>query len=205
MPMRIRQHVNPLNAHFAEFRGELPVLDAAKPIEIEIGCAEAQFLFERAKIDPARQYVGLEIREELTVWVNKHAKAAALPVHAVFCQAQLHLPLIFAGHKVERVYLNFPDPWFKKRHHNRRMIDDQLAVAIGEVTRPGSEIFMQSDVWEVALDALEVLERRDELFENLAGEWTFWRDGNPYGARSWREQNAEETGLPIWRIRYRRK
>jgi tRNA (guanine-N7-)-methyltransferase len=203
--MRIRQHVNPLNAHFAEFRGQIPELDAARPIEIEIGCAEAQFLFERAKADPSRQYVGLEIREELVHWVNRHAEAAKLPLAAVFCQAQLHLPLIFEGHKVDRVYLNFPDPWFKKRHLNRRMIDDQLAVAIGEVMRPGGEILMQSDVWDVALDAMEVLERRDELFENLAGDWTFWRQGNPYGARSWREQNAEETGLPIWRIRYRRR
>jgi tRNA (guanine-N7-)-methyltransferase len=205
MPMRIRQHVNPLNAHFVEFRGERPALVAGRPIEIEIGCAEAQFLFERAKADPSRQYVGLEIREELVHWVNRHARAAGLPLHAVFCQAQLHLPHIFEGHLVDRVYLNFPDPWFKKKHHNRRMIDDQLAVAIGAVTRPGAEIFMQSDVWEVALDALEVLERRDELFENQAGEWTFWRRGNPFGARSWREQNAEETGLPIWRILYRRK
>jgi tRNA (guanine-N7-)-methyltransferase len=205
MPMRIRQHVNPLNAHFVEFRGERPVLEAGRPIEIEIGCAEAQFLFERAKADPSRQYVGLEIREELVHWVNRHARAAKLPLHAVFCQAQLHLPQIFEGHQVDRVYLNFPDPWFKKKHHNRRMIDDQLATAIGEVTRPGAEIFMQSDVWEVALDAMETLDHRDDLFENLAGEWTFWRQGNPFGARSWREQNAEETGLPIWRILYRRR
>lgn len=203
--MRIRQHVNPLNAHFVEFRGDLPVLDPTRPIEIEIGCAEAQFLFERAKLDPSRQYVGLEIREELVHWVNRHAKAAALPLQAVFCQAQLHLPLIFDGHQVDRVYLNFPDPWFKKRHHNRRMIDDALALAIGDVLRPGGELLMQSDVWEVALDALEVLERRDELFENQAGDWTFWRGGNPFGARSWREQNAEETGLPIWRILYKRR
>jgi hypothetical protein len=64
---------------------------------------------------------------------------------------------------------------------------------------------VQSDVWDVALDAMEWFERRDELFANMAGPWTFWREGNPYGVRSWREQNAEETGLPIWRIRYRRR
>ena len=51
---------------------------------------------------------------------------------------------------------------------------------------------------------MATFERRDERFANQAGEWTFWRDGNPYGVRSWREQNAEETGLPIWRIRYTR-
>ena len=58
---------------------------------------------------------------------------------------------------------------------------------------------MQSDVWDIALDAMSTFER-DERFANVAGEWTFWRGGNPYGVRSWREQNAEETGLPIWRI-----
>jgi tRNA (guanine-N7-)-methyltransferase len=204
-PMRLRQHVNPLHAHFAEFRGRVPALEADRPIEIEIGCAEAQFLFERARQDPGRQYVGLEIREELVHWVNRHAEAAGLPVVAVFCQAQLHLPLIFTGHQVDRVYLNFPDPWFKRKHHNRRMIDDQLATAIAAVTRAGAEIFVQSDVWEVALDAMEVFERRDEWFCNQSGDWTFWRGGNRFGARSWREQNAEETGLPIWRILYHRR
>lgn len=203
--MRIRQHVNPLNAHFVEFRGEVPELVPGRPIEVEIGCAEAQFLFERAKREPERQYVGLEIREELVHWVNRHAQAAGLPLTAVFCQAQLHLPLIFEGHLVDRAYLNFPDPWFKRRHQNRRMIDDQLAVALAQVARSGAEVFIQSDVWEVALDAMEVFERRDEWFVNQAGAWSFWREGNPFGARSWREQNAEETGLPIWRILYQRR
>lgn len=203
--MRLRQHVNPLHAHFTEFRGQAPVLEAGRPIELEIGCAEAQFLFERARREPDRQYVGLEIREELVHWVNRHARAAGLPVTAVFCQAQLHLPLVMGGHFAQRVYLNFPDPWFKRKHHNRRMIDDQLVRAIAAVTRSGAEILVQSDVWEVALDAMEVLERRDDLFANAAEPWSFWRRGNPYGARSWREQNAEETGLPIWRILYTRR
>ena len=62
---------------------------------------------------------------------------------------------------------------------------------------------MQTDVWDIALDALRSFDG-DDRFVNRAGEWTFWKAGNPYGVRSWREQNAEETGLPIWRILYRR-
>jgi hypothetical protein len=62
---------------------------------------------------------------------------------------------------------------------------------------------VQSDVWEIALDAMSAIES-DGRFDNVAGEWTFWKRGNPYGVRSWREQNAEQTGLPIWRIWYRR-
>ena len=201
--MRIRQHVNPNQLHFARFRGDRPALDG-RLIELEIGCADAQFLFERAALDASRQYVGLEIREDLVKQVNKRARALAVPVHAVFCQAQLHMPEIFAPGSVERVYVNFPDPWFKRRHHDRRMVDEALAGGIATVARAGADVFVQSDVWDIALDAMATFER-DDRFVNVAGEWTFWRGGNPYGVRSWREQNAEQTGLSIWRIRYRRR
>ena len=201
--MRIRQHVNPNQVHFASFRGERPPLDG-RIVEVEIGCAEAQFLFERASRDPQRLYVGLEIREELVGLVNRRARSAGAPVHAVFCQAQLHMREIFPAGSVERVYLNFPDPWFKRKHHDRRMIDEVLADGIAHAARAGADVFVQSDVWAIALDAMSTFER-DERFANAAGDWAFWRGGNPYGVRSWREQNAEETGLPIWRILYRRR
>jgi len=201
--VRIRQHVNPNQVHFARFRGERPELDA-RPVEIEVGCADAQFLFERAAQDPARHYIGLEIREDLVKLVNRRARAQGAPVHAVFCQAQLHMTEIFAPESVDRVYINFPDPWFKRRHHDRRMVDAALADGITRVARPDAEVFVQSDVWDIALDAMATFER-DERFANRASDWTFWRGGNPYGVRSWREQNAEGTGLPIWRILYCRR
>jgi tRNA (guanine-N7-)-methyltransferase len=200
--VRIRQHVNPNQLHFTRFRGERPPLDD-RLVEVEIGCADAQFLFERATVDPSRLYVGLEIREDLTILVNKRARSLGVPVHAVFCQAQLHVKELFTAGSVERVYVNFPDPWFKRRHHERRMVDDALAEQIAHALRPGGELFVQSDVWEIALDAMATFDG-DARFENVAGEWTFWKQGNPYGVRSWREQNAEETGLQVWRIMYHR-
>ena len=200
--MRIRQHVNPTLLHFTRFRGERPPLDG-RLVELEIGCAEAQFLFERAAADPSRLYVGLEIREDLTLLVNKRARAAGVPVHAVFCHAQLHMKELFTAGSVERIYVNFPDPWFKRRHHERRMVDDQLGEQISHALRPGGELFVQTDVWDIALDAMATFDA-DDRFVNASGEWSFWKQGNPYGVRSWREQNAEETGLAIWRIMYRR-
>lgn len=202
--MRIRQHVNPNLAYFETFRGVRPTLDPARPVEVEIGCADAQFLFERAALEPTRQYVGLEIRDDLVAWVNKKAAATAAPVVAVFCHAQKHLDAIFAPASIDRVYINFPDPWFKRRHAGRRMVDDELIAGLGPLLKPGADVFVQTDVWDLAMAALDALERRDDWFTNLAGPWTFWKEGNPFGARSWREQNAAETGLTVWRLRYRR-
>ncbi len=203
--MRIRQHVNPLDIFFETFRGQIPSLDRERELEVEIGCADAQFLFERAAQDPARQYVGLEIREDLVGYVQRKAKKTDLPVQAVWCHAQLHTKLVFAEGAASRIYVNFPDPWFKRRHHERRMVDAALAEQVAYLLRPGGELFVQTDVWDIALHALESFDGdRKERFDNRAGEWTFWKQGNPYGVRSWREQNAEETGLPVWRLLYRR-
>lgn len=205
MRVRIRQHVNPLHLEYETFRGEAPALAPGRPVEVEIGCADAQFLFERAAIDPERSYVGIEIREYLVQQVNRRARELGVPVVAVFAHAQYHMAEILPAGSVDRVYLNFPDPWFKRRHHKRRMVDDTLVEAIARATRPGADVFVQTDVWDIALDSLDSLERADDRFENRAGPWSFWRRGNPFGARSWREQNAEETGLAIWRILYRRR
>jgi tRNA (guanine-N7-)-methyltransferase len=200
--MRIRQHVDPRGAYFARYRGPSIVRDA-REIEVEIGCADAQFLFERAQLAPSHRFIGLEIREDFVALVNRRACASAAPVEAIACHAQLHLTEIFASSSVDRVYINFPDPWFKRRHHDRRMVDTVLARATLDVLVPGGEIFIQTDVWAIALDALAAFEPLESL-TNRAGEWSFWRGGNPYGVRSWREQHAEETGLPIWRLWYRK-
>ncbi|MBK9035033.1 MAG: hypothetical protein IPL61_27845 [Myxococcales bacterium] len=202
--MRIRQHVNPTLAFFEQFHGERPSFEPGREVEVEIGCADAQFLFERAAADPSRHYVGIEIRHDLVDWVNRKAALEGAPVTAVFCHAQKHLAEVFAPGAIDRVYVNFPDPWFKRRHAERRMVDDELVTNLAPLVRAGGDVFMQTDVWDLALAGLEAFERRDGWYENQAGPWTFWRAGNPYGVRSWREQNAEATSLPIWRMRFTR-
>ena len=204
MSVRKRQHVNPLHAGYQSFRGRRPALPPGRQVELEIGCAEAQFLFERAALDPSRTYVGLEIREVLVDEVNARAAALGAPVQAVFCHAGHHLESILPAGGVARVFVNFPDPWFKRRHHKRRLMDADLARAIHAVLEPRGELLFQSDVWDIALDAMGVLDAADELFVNASGPWSFWRAGNPYGVRSWREQHCEEAGLPIWRLLYRK-
>ena len=203
--MRTRQHVNPLGLAFEEFRGKRPALPDDRPVEVEIGCADAQFLFERAAADPSRSYVGFEVRELLVSQVNQRARDEGLPVHGVFCNANIHMTSVIPAGRVDRVYVNFPDPWFKSRHRKRRMVDDALAEGIAAICRPGADLLFQSDVWSVAIDAMEIFERHDHWFANQVEPWTFWKEGNPYGVRSWREQHCEAAGMKIWRIRYRRR
>ena len=68
----------------------------------------------------------------------------------------------------------------------------------------GGEIYVASDVFDIALDAMSVLERDcSRRLVNLREPWTFLRE-NPFAARSRRERQCETTGIPIWRLGYRR-
>lgn len=202
--MRRRQHVNPLGFGFTQRHGGAPFIPVGRPLEIEVGCADAQFLFERARVDPERFYVGIEIRDQLVDDVNRRARAESQPVACVFAHA-MHMGALIPSGRAERVYINFPDPWFKTRHHKRRMIDRELALASHAALAPGGQVLVQTDVWGIALDAMAVFDALDDRFDNAAGPWSFWRSGNPFGARSWREQHCEEDGLPIWRLLYARR
>jgi tRNA (guanine-N7-)-methyltransferase len=184
-------------------------LPVDREIEVEIGCADAQFLFERAEQARAagleRCEVGLEIRHEFIEPVSARAQELGLDVRAFFSNASVDLPHYFQAGQVARFFINFPDPYFKRRQHKRRVMADELVKDIWGALAPGGELFFQSDVWDLALDAMDTIEGQDALFVNAAGPWSFWKQGNPYGCRSRREQGCAEEGLPVWRMLYRRR
>lgn len=199
--MRIRPHVNPLRLEYRAPHGRAIDLPAGREVEVELGCAEAQFLFERAAKEPARYEVGLEIRQELVADVNARARELGVDVRAVFTNISTELATLFEPASVARLFVNFPDPWFKRRHHKRRLLSDDVAAAAAAVLVPGGELFFQSDVFELALDAMAVIEACP-AFTNRAGPWSFWRTGNPYAARSRREETCDTEGAPVWRLLY---
>jgi tRNA (guanine-N7-)-methyltransferase len=205
MALRVRHHVNPYRAGLlgiAPRRLELP----PGPVEVELGCADAQFLFQLAAREPKTSFVGVEIRRPLVEDVNRRAQAAGLSrLRAVHAHINIDLPALFTGVAVRRFYVNFPDPWFKRAQHKRRVLSTDNPV-LGEqlvsLLTPDGELFFQSDIFELALEAMAVLETVPGL-KNTAGEWCFLRE-NPYPARSLREERVLEVGQPIWRLLYRR-
>jgi len=203
--IRIRHHVNPLRSPYwaRPTMGSIE-LPAGRAIEAELGCADARFLFERAPHHPSTYFLGLEIREPLVDEVNRQAAEAGLAnLRAVFCNINIDLATLVPDASLTRVFINFPDPWFKRRHQKRRLVNDELVDVLHSKLRPGGELFFQSDVFDLALDAMVVLESATDYFANVNGPWSFVRD-NPYGARSLREARCEDRGMRIWRMCYRR-
>ncbi len=203
--VRVRHHVNPLRSpHWARRTVATVALPGDRDVEAELGCADARFLFERAPQHPGSYFLGLEIREPLVDEVNRKAAEAGLDnLRAVFCNINVDLPALVPDASLTRVFVNFPDPWFKRRHQKRRLVNEELVDVIHRKLRPQGELFFQSDVFDLALDAMAVLEGMPERFANVDGPWSFARD-NAYGARSLREVRCDDRGVRVWRMCYGR-
>jgi tRNA (guanine-N7-)-methyltransferase len=204
--MRIRQHVNPLKSNFFQIEIEPPHLPEGIPVEVELGSAEAHFLMTRAVEDADRFYVGVEIRRDLVAEANTICGRKGLhQVHCVFANMSVDLPRIFPAGRVSRFFLNFPDPWFKARQHKRRVMSPELVTDISRLLAADGEVYVATDVFDIALDAMATLEGdRDPLFMNMREPWTFLPN-TPFAARSWRERQCEDEGLHIWRLGYRKR
>lgn len=208
MGLRLRQHSNPLKLQNQLPRAARLTAPQGSEVEVEIGCGEARFLIERAVVAPGAVLVGVEIRPEVVELAQKRVRDAGAPVTLIATNANVDLCALFAEGQLTRAYVNFPDPWFKRRHHKRRVVTPQFAREMVSRLRPrgpvhvAGELFFQSDVWETALDAMSVLEGETGLV-NVHGAWTFARV-NTFGARSDRETWCEDRNKPIWRILYRR-
>jgi tRNA (guanine-N7-)-methyltransferase len=200
--MRIRQHVNPLRSDFFEISLEPLTLPAHRPVEVELGSAEAQFLMERAAEEPGRSYVGVEIRRELVEQSNRRCAMAGLhQVKSVFANISVDLPRLFPPQSVARFFVNFPDPWFKHRQRKRRVVSEELIEQLVPLLIPAGEIHVATDIFDIALDAMAALEQSGG-FSSLGEPWSFLRESR-FRARSRREHHCEELGIKIWRLAYR--
>ncbi len=202
--MRIRQHVNPLRSDYLEIPLEPLALPPGRPIEVELGSAEAFFLMERAAEDPGRSYVGVEIRRDLVTQSNGMCRDRGLgQVRSVFANISVDLPRLFAAASVSRFFINFPDPWFKHRQRKRRAVDENLIKQLADLLEPDGEIHVATDIFDIALDAMTVLEwEPPRRFVNLQTPWSFQRTSH-FAARSFRERLCEREGIRIWRLAYR--
>lgn len=180
-------------------------LGASPRVEVELGCADAQFSFQLARARPCTWVVGLEIREKLVVANAARARRQGLR-NLTFGYVNLNVDLdrVLSPGSVDAFHLLFPDPWFKAKHHKRRVVDPWMLAVVGSRLRPGGELHVASDVFEVALEAMSEIEdpSAEALgLRNLAGPWRFWR-GNPFPAQSRREDTTVARGQRVWRMRY---
>ena len=153
----MRQHVNPLSKYFQEIE-EIPKIDQIfkypeLPIHLDIGCASGEFLFQLAEQNKNWNYLGIEIREKLIINAKCKLKDKDIDnLYFMFGNADNLLKnWIFKYPKriLKSASINFPDPWFKKKHHKRRIIQAKFLNRLALLMSTDSLLFIKSDVEEL--------------------------------------------------------
>jgi tRNA (guanine-N7-)-methyltransferase len=177
------------------------------PFEIEIGSGRGGFLFERAAARPDIRIVGIEIRLKWAALVDERLKKQGLGdrARALNADAKEALSRLGPDGSVSVVYLHFPDPWWKKKHEKRLVMGPGLLDSVARLLLPEGELFVQTDVEERAeqYEAQISAHAGLEPFGDEEGSARLLE--NPYQARSPREHHAIRDGLPVHRMRYRKR
>lgn len=204
--VRVRQHVNPFAERYLR-PVQLPdwskiYADLSQPLHLDIGCARGRFVLQMAQLQPEINFLGLEIREPLVDDANLRRDELGLEnLHYLFCHANQSLDEILASLPMgclQTVYIQFPDPWFKKRHAKRRVVQPGLVTAIARHLNPGGTVFLQSDVLEIA----------EEMRDRFAESPAFWQESpdwipeNPLPIATEREVATYAKGEPVYRTSF---
>ena len=206
---RVRQHVNPLSQKYQQ-----PIVipnwvdvyaQVNLPLHLDIGCGRGHFLLQMAQLTPDWNFLGLEIREPLVTEANQYREDLKLTnLHYLFCNANISIQPILASFspgQLQRISLQFPDPWFKKRHHKRRVVNPELVEQIATYLTLEGQVFLQSDVEEVA----------QEMRDQFAGHPAFervgepWLSENPLPVPTERELATLAKPAPVYRVLFTKK
>ena len=150
----MRQHVNPLSRNFNEIEripSLIEMFDASKlNLHLDIGCAAGEFLFDLALVNTSWNYLGIEIREKLVENAKLKVQEREIKnLFFLFGNAQNILKEVenkFIIKNVKSISFNFPDPWFKKRHYKRRIIQPEFINILSNSLQKRSVIFIKTDV-----------------------------------------------------------
>lgn len=202
--VRVRQHVNPLSNKYQETitppDWEKVYSNLQQPLHLDIGCARGRFLLNMAQVQPDGNFLGLEIRDPLVEEANRIRDELGLTnLHYLFSNVNIDLDPLLASlppNILQWVSIQFPDPWFKKRHAKRRTVQPELVATLAQYLPPGAKVFLQSDVKWLAL------EMRYRVAAHPAFSPTHsdvWLSENPLPVSTEREVATYNNNEPVYR------
>ena len=202
----MRQHVNPLSRNFNEIE-KIPSLvemfgDSKLNLHLDIGCAAGEFLFDLALVNTSWNYLGIEIREKLV----KNAKLKVIEreiknLYFIFGNANNILNDVqskFIIKNIKSISFNFPDPWFKKRHYKRRIIQPEFINILSKTLQKGSLIFIKTDVKDL-FDYMDCIISSNFNFKTLhEKDFNYSESYNPNKFKTKREEYVMSNRLDIF-------
>jgi tRNA (guanine-N7-)-methyltransferase len=175
-----------------------------------------------AQLQPDWNFLGLEIRQPLVERANQLRTQRHLTnLHYLFGNVNTTLRSLLCPSRpppnceprttnrepsslsLQTVTIQFPDPWFKRRHQKRRVVQPQLIQDLANCLQRGGILFIQSDILGVAT------EMRDRILAHpdfrIEGDPNTWLSENPFPVATERENYVLQQGKPVYRCQFQKR
>ena len=170
------------------------VFGGSHPLEIEVGMGKGRFIMEKASANPDINYIGIE--RYSSVLLRGLQKRSEMDLENIYfmCIDAKDMAEIFAPGEVDRIYVNFCDPWPSKRHAKRRLTHGNFLKLYRQVLKMGGQIHFKTDnqpLFEFSVEELPQFGfELSEVTRNL-------HENGPVGVMTDYEAKFHELGQPI--------
>ena len=169
-------------------------------IYLEIGSGKGDFLLKMSEKYPDLTFVGIEKNVTCSGITAKKLVENESKAKIIWADAQELLPL-FKDESINIIFLNFSDPWPKKRHHKRRLTSDLFLKEYLRVLKKDGKLIFKTDNIDLFNDSLEIFESTSFKLISKTNDY----DGkDEFDAQTEYETNFREKGTPINRVIYQK-
>jgi len=200
--MRPRLLPEPVGLKFVELETP-PDWDAefgySGPLELEIGSGAGGHALEYCRRNPNVRFMAFEWRKKYARDTQSRGDKMGLKnLRVVEADARFVVPRLFAPNSLSVIHLQFPDPWWKRSHFKRAVIQPEFAKLLLDRMVPGGKFDLRTDVEDRAQNMLAILEEAG--FVNPLGRGVF-HPYDPEEVPSTRERRYLASGEPVYRAR----
>ncbi len=199
MRLRKKPHTDEKLQNFTDFvtRGDVQPIkkDSTKELYVELGTGKGDFITQIAERNPQINFIGLEVEATCVLAAARKVREKNLSNVRLIIFDVSNIAEIFSEHEVDRLYINFCDPWGKKRHAKRRLTNIKFLELYKKVLKSGGEIYFKTDNRELFDYSLERFAEAGLEVRDVTND--LHADEPPDNIRTEYENKFSAAGVPI--------
>lgn len=199
MRLRKKPHTDEKLLAFADFvtTGDVEPIakNSARELHVELGTGKGDFITKIAERNPQINFIGLEVEATCVLAAARKIREKNLPNVRLIVFDINHITEIFSPHEIDRLYINFCDPWPKKRHAKRRLTHARFLEMYRTILKPDGEIFFKTDNRELFDFSLEQFSAAGMIVRDVTNN--LHADEPPENIRTEYETKFSAAGVPI--------
>lgn len=115
------------------------------PVHLELGCGRGGFIAQKAVQNPNINYVAVDLKDEVLIYVLKKIEELEITNVRIVPLNIMFISEVFDKDEIEKIYINFCNPWPKERHNKRRLTHTRFLAEYKKFLKAGSEIWFKTD------------------------------------------------------------